>query len=93
MGMLTCREVTRLLASDEYLDSRIGRRLAIRMHLVMCRHCRRYASQLRSIRASARELWNSWVLDRARLERLERRIWVARSGPSTADDHPTDPII
>ncbi len=39
--MLNCRDVARSLASG-------GRRrsLAIRLHLLWCRHCRRYASQL-----------------------------------------------
>ncbi|MCI0657219.1 MAG: anti-sigma factor [Acidobacteria bacterium] len=88
IGMLTCREVTRLLASDEYLDASWGRRLAIRLHLAMCRHCRRYASQMRAIRAAASALWNSWVQDPARLDRLERRIWAAR-GASPPPDTPS----
>lgn len=90
--MLTCREVTRLVASDEYLELRWGRRLAVRLHLVMCRYCRRYAKQLRAIRAAAGSLWKRWSNDQSTLQRLERRIWAARGGFPPADDHATDPM-
>jgi anti-sigma factor RsiW len=44
--VLTCREVTE--RASEYLDDNLpfGRRLAFRLHLMMCRHCRRYVDQL-----------------------------------------------
>ncbi len=32
-------------------------RLAVRFHLLRCRHCRRYMAQLRAIGAPARNLW------------------------------------
>ncbi len=32
-------------------------RLAVRFHLLRCRHCRRYRAQLRAIGAAARNLW------------------------------------
>jgi anti-sigma factor ChrR (cupin superfamily) len=90
--MLKCKEVTRLLASDEYLESRWGRRLAIRMHLVMCQHCRRYARQLRAIRNVASSLWKLSPSDRSTLEQLERRIWVAWGGFPPSGDRSTGPI-
>ena len=45
--MLNCREVVKdsgLLIAGELSWQR---RLVIRMHLLMCRHCRRYVRQLR----------------------------------------------
>ncbi len=44
--MLNCRDVARSLASEEQTDAGRRHSLAIRLHLLMCRHCRRYASQL-----------------------------------------------
>lgn len=46
--MMTCRDVTAL--ASQHLDGElpIGKRLAIRMHVLMCRHCRRYLRQLRA---------------------------------------------
>lgn len=50
--VLSCREVAK--SASDYLDANISwrRRLQIRLHLVMCGHCRRYVDQLaRSIAA------------------------------------------
>lgn len=54
--MLNCRETTRLISQsmDETLPWH--RRLAIRVHLLYCVWCRRYAAQLRLLRQATREL-------------------------------------
>lgn len=46
--MLTCREVTELASG--YLDRELPllARAQMRMHLLMCSHCRRYVDQLAS---------------------------------------------
>ena len=72
--MLSCKETARILASDALEDLAWGRRLALRVHLLMCRHCRRYARQLRAIGAAARRLWGEESMDPSTLERLERGI-------------------
>ncbi len=72
--MLNCKEVTRKLASCEWEEASWGQRLAIRFHLVMCRHCRRYAAQLRAIRDAARNLWGPGSEDSDTLDRLEGQI-------------------
>ena len=45
-----------LTASDRLASAGFRQRLAVRMHLLMCRHCRRYARQLRAVARAAREL-------------------------------------
>ncbi len=72
--MLSCKETARILASDALEDLAWGRRLALRVHLLMCRHCRRYARQLRAIGVAARSLWGEESMDSSTLERLERGI-------------------
>ena len=72
--MLRCKETARILASDALDDLAWGRRLALRVHLLMCRHCRRYARQLRAIGAAARSLWGEESVDPSTLEGLERDI-------------------
>ena len=52
--MLKCKELARLVASDELEDARLATRLSVRLHLVMCRHCRRYAAQIRALGEAAR---------------------------------------
>ncbi|WP_439576543.1 anti-sigma factor family protein [Elioraea sp.] len=66
--MLTCREVTE--RASEYLDGNLpfGRRLAFRLHLLMCRHCRRYVDQLAGtialVRAAGQEAADPEAADR-----------------------------
>lgn len=54
--MLRCREVTHLIAADEFEEAGWWTRFAIRVHLLMCRNCREYAAQLRAIGSAARLL-------------------------------------
>lgn len=53
--MLSCSQVARSIASDEYLTEGLFHRLGIRVHLAMCRHCSRYFRQLRALRRLFRE--------------------------------------
>jgi hypothetical protein len=55
--MLKCREVTRRVGGVELEEMRFFERIAVRMHLFMCRHCRMYASQLAAIREAAQMAW------------------------------------
>lgn len=52
--MLSCRDVTE--RASDYLEDDITprQRLAIRLHLMMCRHCRRLVKQLSLLRTSLR---------------------------------------
>ncbi len=72
--MLSCKEVTRKIASEEFAEARWWQRLGVRLHLPMCRHCRRYAAQLRAMGEFARNLWGSGSEDPDTLKRLERSI-------------------
>ena len=72
--MLSCKEVTRKIASDELVEAGWRERLAVRLHLIWCRHCRRYVAQLRAIGAAARNLWGARAQNARTIERLERQI-------------------
>ena len=72
--MLKCRELTRMIASDELPEARWPVRMGGWLHLRMCRHCRRYATQIRTLAAVARRSWGPETEDSARLDQLERRI-------------------
>ncbi len=72
--MPTCREVSRLIASGDLAGQSPLRRLAVRLHLLGCDHCRRYARQLKVIAAAARRLMSVDPLDPARVARLEKAI-------------------
>lgn len=74
--MLSCQEVTRTIASEEFAEAGWWPRLWIRLHLFGCRHCRRYAAQLQVIGQAARQLWNAQPQDKdtAAFTRLEEAI-------------------
>ena len=72
--MLNCKEIARLLASDGLEEASLSARARVRLHLLMCRHCRGYAAQLRAIGAAGREMWGSCTEEHEVLRDLERSI-------------------
>ncbi len=74
MAMLSCQEVSRSIASDELGTAGWRRRLSIKLHLLMCRHCRRYARQIDAIGSAARRLLGKDRLDPGSRERLRSSI-------------------
>ena len=71
-GMLRCKQVSTMVASD-LADAGLWLRLKIRLHLMMCRHCGRYAAQIRTIGVKARERFHP-LEERSDVEDLQRRI-------------------
>ena len=55
--MLTCKDVATAIGRDEWRIASWRRRLALRLHLLMCSHCRRYAAQIQAIGTAARSLF------------------------------------
>jgi hypothetical protein len=92
--MPNCKEVARLIASDEEADAPWLDRALIRLHLLMCRDCRGYAAQLRAIGQTARDRSDSDVGDRAALEKLQSSILercLDTSDLDTEDENDRDP--
>ena len=54
--MLNCRQATRLISQS--LDAKLPwhRRLGMKVHLLYCVWCRRYAAQLKFLRSATKEL-------------------------------------
>ena len=74
MGMPSCREVVRAVAGEELERVSLRRRLAVRFHLLICRHCRRYTLQIRAIGRAAREALANPAGEQESLARLRRSI-------------------
>lgn len=82
--MRSCQEVVRLISSDEVDALGIAGRLELRVHLLWCRHCRRYRRQIEALgRVARRAFTGREHADRA----LEVRILDAldRPGPPAKD--------
>ena len=72
--MPNCKEVARLIASDELADAGWSDRALVSLHLRMCRDCKGYAAQLRAIGDAARDRSDLGVVDRAAFEKLQSSI-------------------
>ncbi len=72
--MYSCREVTKWIASDEYLAAGFFKKLGIRLHLMMCRYCSRYRDQLRALAAKLRIVTHEVPSSEAARNRIVDRI-------------------
>lgn len=54
--MLSCKDVTRLLSESMDRSLPLGKRIGVRLHLLMCRFCVRYKRQLLLIRETVRRI-------------------------------------
>lgn len=57
--MLSCRDVTKLLSESMDTSLPIGKRIGVRIHLLICEFCARYERQLLLIRDTVRRLGGS----------------------------------
>lgn len=71
--MMRCREVARLLSAGEVSESPMRRRIAVRLHLMMCGHCSRFARQLAWLGRTARDLARGFEEDEA-VAGIETRV-------------------
>jgi hypothetical protein len=70
--MIRCKEVATLLSTDQVAYQSVWRRIAFRLHLMMCRHCRRFARQLTLLKHAAADLGATF--DREVGADLEQRL-------------------
>lgn len=80
--MFKCKDVHHLVASGHAEELGWMGRMNMKMHLLMCRHCRNYVEQMRAIGDSARSLWRDRTRTTETEEGLEREILA---GIPTAD--------
>ncbi len=83
--VLNCKEVTESISSDQLLKTGSWHRLAVRIHLLICRKCRSYQKQMREIGAAARRLWRSQPEETTVLDRLADQILKGVTPPSKDD--------
>ena len=72
--MLSCKEVVKIVSSEERPTWR--RKLEVRLHLMMCHHCGKYARQLELMKNAFKKLFvaKSKSVDDKKLHDLEERI-------------------
>lgn len=72
--MMKCKEVHHLIATDEVAESGWMTRFTLRLHVLMCHHCRRYVQHLHAIGREFRSLVVKAEPDSATLLRMEREV-------------------
>jgi hypothetical protein len=85
--MLNCRQVTHLVSRSMDAKLRWHERISIRIHLLYCVWCRRYAAQLKFLRqatsqlSSARENASPEQLSNEAREQIRQRLLQALDEP------------
>jgi hypothetical protein len=72
--MISCRNVAKLLTSDELPAQSFWKRAEVRLHLLMCKYCSRLARQIRQLGAAARRHRDSADEDPDLEERLISKL-------------------
>jgi hypothetical protein len=54
--MLSCKDVTQLISESMDHSLPLGKRIGVRLHLLMCRFCERYERQLLLIRETVKQI-------------------------------------
>lgn len=72
--MMKCHDISHLVASGEVDDLGFMKRLELRMHLLMCRHCQNYVSQIKALGDGARRLMQQRGPTSDELQHLEKEI-------------------
>jgi hypothetical protein len=61
--MLTCKETSRLVSQGLDRKLGLGERIAVRLHLAICRGCANFSRQMEFLRRATRELAAEDVAD------------------------------
>ena len=56
---ISCKEASRLISQAQDRELSLGERVALRLHLAICRGCRAFSAQLAFLRAAVRRLAES----------------------------------
>ena len=72
--MISCKNVAKLLMSDQLQAQSWWRRMEVRLHLAMCRFCSRLARQIEQLRSATRRMSEQDEADSGLEDRLIRRL-------------------
>lgn len=72
--MISCKNVAKLLMSDQLQAQSWWKRMEVRLHLAMCDLCSRLARQVEQLRSAARRMSDQDEADPGLEDRLIRRL-------------------
>ena len=84
--MLKCKEIVRILSSDEPLS--FLRKAELKMHLAMCGNCSRYAKHLNIMQDSFIQLFKKkTAVGQSEVKQLEDKVLQNLRSPNRKGDH------
>ena len=72
--MMKCKDISHLIASGHVEELGFMKRLEMRLHLMMCRHCQGYAQQIKALGDGARRMVGAKEPTPEELQHLENEI-------------------
>jgi hypothetical protein len=72
--MMNCSEISELVASGRSDEIGFAKRLELKMHFFMCKHCRTYAKQINALGIGARRLLGAQEPTAEQMLHLEQQI-------------------
>ena len=72
--MISCKNVAKLLMSDQLQAQAWWKRMEVRLHLAMCRFCSRLERQIEQLRSATRSMSGPQEADPGFEDRLIRRL-------------------
>lgn len=71
--MLSCKEIVRLLSSDQPIP--LMKKAELKMHLMMCNPCSRYSKHLQMLADGFKKLFREKTkIDPSQIERFEKQV-------------------
>lgn len=70
--MLNCKQVTKIISSEDSQSWR--RKLEVRFHLLMCKHCRKYAKHIDIIKTSFKNIFQLSDADKEKINEIEQTV-------------------
>ena len=71
--MMNCKEISRKVASSEMDQVSWMKRLSLKLHHLLCRHCRNYSHQISNVGQMARE-WAGEISNPEEVERVKEEV-------------------
>lgn len=86
--MIRCKQVARLLTSDQLTGQIWMKRVEVKLHLWMCKYCSRLAKQIHQLRVAVQRVFGKPMeaLGSQAGENLEKRVLSKLSEKPSAED-------
>ena len=78
--MIDCKGVHQLVASGEEQELGFMKKMELKIHMMMCKHCRGYSDQIRAMGEAIRELCQDRPGDDELCNKLEKEV-LDSTGP------------